>query len=122
MSSPRTSIRSERGKVHPVPTNTSDYEVVWPRSPRTAELTELAPRLASLEGKKVAFLWDYLFRGDEIFPILERELADRFPGIEFVPYSEFGSTHGEDEHEIIATMAARLRELGVDAVVSGMGC
>ena len=99
-----------------------DYEVVWPRSPRTAEVTALAPRLSSLEGRTVAFLWDYLFRGDEIFPILERELADRFEGIRFVPYSEFGTTHGAGEHEVLEGLAGRLRELGVDAVISGMGC
>jgi hypothetical protein len=100
----------------------SDYEVVWPRSQRTAEVTALAPRLASLEGRTVAFLWDYLFRGDEIFPVLERELAARFPGMRFVPFSEFGNTHGADEHEVLDGFAGRFRELGVDAVISGMGC
>ena len=32
------------------------YDVVWPRSPRTAEPVSLAPRPASLEGKRIAFL------------------------------------------------------------------
>lgn len=100
----------------------SEYQVVWPRSPRTAEVAELAPRLPSLEGRTVAFLWDYLFRGDEIFPVLERELTARFPGVRFVGFDEFGTTHGAGEHEVLAGLGARLRELGVDAVVSGMGC
>lgn len=100
----------------------ADYSVVWPRGPKTAKLVELAPRLPSLEGKRIAFLWDYLFRGDEIFPVLERELAARYPGVAFVPWSEFGTTHGEGEHEVLAGLGHRLAELEVDAVVSGMGC
>ncbi len=101
----------------------SEYAVVWPRSPRTAvEVTPLAPRLASLEGRTVAFLWDYLFRGDEIFPVLERELTNRFAGVRFVPYSEFGTTHGVAEREVLDSLPTRFRELGVDAVISGMGC
>jgi UDP:flavonoid glycosyltransferase YjiC (YdhE family) len=100
----------------------SDYAVVWPRSPKTAQVVELAKRPASLEGATIAFLWDYLFRGDEIFPIIERELSARYPNVTFVPYQTFGTTHGEGEHEVIAAMADKLGELGVDAVVSGMGC
>ena len=103
-------------------TAVSEYAVVWPRSPKTAELVTLAPRPASLEGKKVAFLWDYIFRGDEIFPILEQELAERYPGMEFVDYHEFGNTHGADEHDLIESLGKRLQDLGVDAVISGMGC
>ena len=98
------------------------YDVVWPRSPRTAEPVSLAPRPASLEGKRIAFLWDYLFRGDEIFPVLERELTERIPGVSFVSWEEFGTPHGAGEHEVLAGLGKRLRELGVDAVVSGMGC
>ena len=55
-----------------------------------------------LSGERVAFLWDYLFRGDEIFPALKRELTHRFPDIEIVGYDEFGNTHGGDEAEMIA--------------------
>ncbi len=96
--------------------------VFWPRGARTLKVQDVAPRLDSLAGKKIAFVWDYLFRGDEIFPILERELKPRFPGVSFVSYDEFGSTHGEDEHAVVAGLPAKLQALGVDAVISGMGC
>jgi len=99
-----------------------NYDVVWPRSPRQIELAELADRPASLEGVTVAFLWDYLFRGDEIFPILEKELAARYPDMNFIAYQEFGTTHGAGEAELVAALGDRLRELGADAIVSGMGC
>jgi len=100
----------------------TDYDVVWPRSPRTAEPMPLAPRPSSLEGKRVAFVWDYLFRGDEIFPILERELRRTVPGVRFVSYEAFGTTHGAGERDVLDSFAERFRELGVDAVISGMGC
>ena len=98
------------------------YAVVWPRSARSVEVKALAPRLASLEGKTVAFLWDYLFRGDEIWPTLSEELGRRYPGMRFVGWEEFGSTHGDEEHKVLAELPAKLKSLKVDAVVSGMGC
>lgn len=96
--------------------------VYWPRGPRTVAVQPVSPRLPSLEGKKVAFLWDYLFRGDEIFPMIEGHLRERFPGVTFVNYDTFGSTHGEDERAILEGLPAKLRAMEVDAVVSGIGC
>ncbi len=69
------------------------YRVVWPRGAKTVQATDVAPRLGTLEGKIIGQLWDDLFRGDEIFPILEEELTRRFPGVRFVRYDTFGSTH-----------------------------
>jgi hypothetical protein len=98
------------------------YDVVWPRSPRGIQQQRKASRLETLEGARVAFLWDYLFRGDELFPILGQELASRFPGIEIVGYEEFGNLHGADEKERVGRLGTDLNRRQVDAVVSGMGC
>ena len=98
------------------------YRVVWPRGPKTVQAADVAPRLSTLDGKTVGELWDDLFRGDEIFPILEEELRRRVPGIRFVRYDTFGSTHGRDEQRVLAELPGRLRELEVDAVISGMAC
>ena len=98
------------------------FAVLWPRGERTAASQPLAPRMPTLEGKTVAFLWDYLFRGEEIFPMLEQALSERYPGMRFVGYEEFGSTHGDEEHKILAALPGRLKTLKVDAVISGMGC
>ena len=103
-------------------TNDGYYEAYWPRSPRQQRARPLAPRLASLEGKTVAQLWDQLFKGDVVFELLEEALRARFPGIKFVSWREFGSTHGGEEKAALAALPARLRELGVDAVISGMAC
>ena len=105
-----------------MPSPSELHAVYWPRGTRTVTSQPISPRLESLEGRTVAFLWDYLFRGDEIFPMIEQGLSERFPGVRFIGYDTFGSTHGEDEHAILAGLPDRLRELGVDAVVSGMGC
>ncbi|HKV54353.1 MAG TPA: hypothetical protein VJN94_06890 [Candidatus Binataceae bacterium] len=102
--------------------SSSEYEVVWPRSRRTLKINPVAQRLPTLKGKTIAQLWDYVFRGDEIFPILEQELAKRFPETRFVNYSLFGSTHGGDEREVVAGIAAKLKQYQADAVISGMGC
>ena len=103
-------------------TTEATYAVYWPRGQRTLDVQPVAPKVDSLSGKVVAFLWDYLFRGDEIFAILKKELEPRFPGITFVGPDEFGCTHGADEREVLAAVPEKLRALRVDAVISGMGC
>ena len=80
------------------------------------------PRLNDLNGKVIAELWDYLFKGDVMFPIIRRELLSRFPGVEFRSYQEFGNTHGADEKSVVANLPALLLEQGCDAVISAVGC
>ena len=103
-------------------TNDGYYEAYWPRGARQQRTRALAPRLDTLEGKTVAQLWDQLFKGDVIFEILEESLRARFPGVKFVSWREFGSTHGGEEKEALAALPAKFKALGVDAVVSGMAC
>ena len=102
--------------------NGPGYEVVWPRGRKAVESVSFARRLETLEGKTVAFLWDWLFRGDEIFPVIEKELVGRYPGIKFVGHEVFGSTHGGEEAPNMAALPERLEKNKVDAVISGIGC
>ena len=102
--------------------SSTEYEVVWPRSPRTIKINPVAKRLETLRGKTIAQLWDYIFRGDEIFPILEEELSKRFPDTKFINYSVFGSIHGDKERDIVAAIPAKLMQYQADAVISWMGC
>ncbi len=104
------------------PENDGYYEVLWPRSPRQQKVRALARRPETLNGKTIAQVWDYLFKGDQIFELLEEGLKKRFPGVKFVSWKQFGSTAGKDEREVVAALPQRFRELGVDAVISGMGC
>ena len=98
------------------------YDVVWPRGKQRQKLASPAPRLEDLGGKTVAFLWNYVFRGEEIFPLLAQAFQQRHPDVKVVGPDEFGNTHGSDERQVLAELPDRLKEFGVDAVVSGNGC
>lgn len=98
------------------------YDVVWPRSLRPGGSRPVSPRLGSLDGARIAFLWDFMFRGEELFPVLERELRARHRSVSFVGYDVFGNIHGPDEAAVVAGLAAELRRHRVDAVVCGNGC
>jgi hypothetical protein len=82
----------------------------------------LAKRLETLNGKTVAQLWDFIFRGDEVFALLEEGIKARYPDVRFVSWREFGCTHGAEEQEVLASLPRRFQAMGVDAVISGMGC
>ena len=98
------------------------YQVVWPRGKNVIDRAAPARRLENLNGKTVAELWDYVFRGEEIFPLIESELSARFENVKFLGPDRFGNTHGSDEREVLEALPNKLRALGVDAVISGMGC
>ena len=100
--------------------NDGHYEVFWPRGARQMKRKKLAPRPDTLNGKTIAQLWDYLFRGDEICALLEEGLQARYPGVRFVSWKTFGNIHGGNEREIVNALPARMRELGVDAVITGV--
>ncbi|MBI2907551.1 MAG: hypothetical protein HYX92_07860 [Chloroflexi bacterium] len=97
------------------------YEVVWPLGKSVYETLPLAPRSDDLSGKTVCELWDWLFRGEEIFPILREALARRYSGIKFADYNIFGNTHSAREKAIISELPRLLRERQCDAVISAVG-
>ena len=96
--------------------------VYWPSTPRQVQAKALSRRLDTLSGKTIALLWGYLFRGDEAYRVIETALKEKYPGVKFINWESFGSIHGNDEHQVVAGLPARLRELGADAVLTAMGC
>jgi hypothetical protein len=98
------------------------FDVVWPKSALGVQRRRAAARVASLEGARIGFVWDYMFRGDELFPVLERELRARFTGLEVVGYDTFGNIHGPQEHALVEALPGTLDEHSIDAVVVGNGC
>jgi hypothetical protein len=106
----------------PLEIDMSHYDVYWPRGERHVAASNLAPRHASLAGKRIAMMWDYIFKGDVVMQEIAAGLKERFPGMEFVHWDEIGNIHGPKEREIVAGLGARLKTLKVDAVLSGMGC
>lgn len=103
-------------------TTAEDFEALWPGGVNAVPAVSPAPRSADLNGKRIGFLWDYAFRGDEIFPMLEEALARACEDVEIVGYDAFGSTFGGSEGETLAALPQRLKDLRIDAVVSGVGC
>ncbi len=101
--------------------NTELYEVFWPGGPSAVNTISSAPR-ADLTGKRIGILWDYVFRGEEIFPILEKSISEQNENVEFIGYENFGSTFGGDEHAVLAALPKLLKNLKIDAVISGIGC
>jgi hypothetical protein len=100
----------------------SVYDVVWPKSAQGTRRRRSADRLPSLDGARIGFVWDYMFRGEELFPVLERELRARFDGLEVVGYDTFGNIHGPREHALVEALPGTLDEHSIDAVVVGNGC
>ncbi|MQA87024.1 MAG: hypothetical protein GEV03_20940 [Streptosporangiales bacterium] len=99
------------------------YEVVWPLGKSAVEIVDESQRAEDLDGQTVAFVWDYLFRGPEMFEAIKQELQERCPGARFVDYDVFGNIHGSDAEEKanVAALPARLREHRVDSAVVAVG-
>jgi hypothetical protein len=100
------------------------YRVVWPLG-RTSAQSDLETQgsLQSLNGKTVAFLWDFSFRGDEMFAVIQHLISSHSPEARFVGPNEFGDIHGspEVEHQVIASLPDKLRQYRVDAAIVGVG-
>jgi hypothetical protein len=79
------------------------------------------PAHAAAVPRRVGFVWDHVFRGDEMFTIVEEELRARDPGLTFAGHQAFGDIHGQDAGRVIASLPARLRAEEVDAVIVGVG-
>lgn len=97
------------------------YEVVWPLGRSTYEVVSLARPAADLSGKTVCEVWDRLFRGDEMFPVIREELSKRYPGIKFLDHTNFGNTTGPKQREVVEALPELVRRLGCDAVISAVG-
>lgn len=95
------------------------YDVVWPLGHEVQEELTFGDRLADLNGKTIAELQDV--PDGRWFPVLREELKRRYPGLKIVDYETFGLTHGPDERQVVAELPAKLKEFGVDAVISGVG-
>lgn len=97
------------------------YEVLWPLSRRAVQATNAAPRIPDLNDKTVAELWDVMFRGEQIYPLVRDYIKARFPRVKFVGHEQFGNFHGAREHLVTATLPERLRAAGADAAIVGIG-
>lgn len=99
------------------------YQVVSPAGVQMTQARNVSPSLPDLNGKVIGELWNWGFRGNETFPIIEDELRKYYPDIKFVDYREFGNFHDPNyEKERMKALPGQLKEYGVDAVIVGNGC
>ncbi|MBI2936406.1 MAG: hypothetical protein HYY31_06360 [Chloroflexi bacterium] len=106
------SKESRRGETH---------EVVWPSGRAVVESVTPGRASSDLRGRTIGELWDWFYRGDEIFGILEEHLEERYLDVKFVNYREFGNIHGPNEAKVVAGIPELLRRHGCDLVISGVG-
>jgi len=97
-----------------------EYEALWPRGRRAAKYDPLARRPGSLEDQTIGELWDGLFRGNEIFPVLREGLLERYPGLKFVPWNEF-PRDGDHGFPDWGAHPSLLTEKGCDMVLVATG-
>jgi hypothetical protein len=83
---------------------------------------DLAPRLGTLQGKKIA-MWlsstagqFYAGKGAELYDALAKMLKDKFPGIQIVPYTALPMKFAP-ENDVVAAITA----VKPDGVVAGFG-
>ena len=50
------------------------FDVVWPLGRSTETAIALNARFANNKPKRIGFLWDYIFRGDQMFPLIQAGL------------------------------------------------
>jgi hypothetical protein len=97
------------------------YDVLWPSTRKAVKNTAAAARMPDLNGKVVCELWDILFRGDTIYPMVREYIRKRFPGVKFVDHKEFGNFHGARERDVVKSLPEKLRHFKADAVIVGIG-
>lgn len=99
------------------------YKVVYPIGVQAAKEKDVAASLYNLNGKTIGLLWNYAFRGDETFPVIEKQIREDYPDVHFVRYGEFGNFHDPSlEAKIMAELPGKLKKFKCDAVIVGNGC
>ena len=83
----------------------------------TLEVTQaFAPRLDTLEGKRIGFVSNEQWQAYRMLPALKAMLEEDFPGVEVLPIDSFPQGNA-----LIGTeeTAALVKKSGVDAVIVG---
>ena len=101
--------------------NEPRYDVLWPLSRKAVKKTAAATRLPDLNGKTIVELWDVIFRGETIYPLVREYIKKRFPGVKFVDHREFGNFHGARERDVQTPHRARATREGPDRGPRGAG-
>jgi hypothetical protein len=107
--------------AHPPASSEPRYDVLWPLSPKSIITTAAAPRRADLNGRTICELWDVIFRGETIYPLVREYIRARFPKAKFIDYTQFDNVYGPREKQVVAGLVDELRRRNCDAVIVGIG-
>lgn len=99
--------------------NEPSFDVVHPVSRRPVVARTSNADLPGLAGKKIALVWDYVFRGDDVFRLVKERFQAERSGVKFVDHEVFGDIHGHDE--LLDQLAGRLQETGADGTIVATG-
>ncbi len=99
------------------------FDVVWPLGRCVSPPVDLAPALSTLNGKTVCEFWGWVYRGDQMFPIINDELRKAFPDVKVVSYDETGDSHANNimERDYVAGLPGMLSRYECNAVIVGVG-
>jgi len=98
------------------------YQVVYPIGPQTIQNKKVADAIHDLNGKTICELWNYAFRGDDSFLVIEKMMKDKYPDVKFIRYENFGNIHDpSEEAKMMAELPAKLKKFKCDAVIAGNG-
>jgi hypothetical protein len=95
------------------------YEAVSPLGRSTVKMTPTSPRLSSLEGKKIGFVWNLFTNGDVLSDTLADLLTRRFRHLETIKLaSGKGLKWGSYPESSIKDV---VKEAEIDALISTVG-
>lgn len=98
------------------------YKVVYPIGTQSIQKRDVAASIPDLNGKTICELWNHAFNGEDSFPIIEKLMKKKYPGVTFVSYENFGNIHDpSEEAKMMAELPAKLKKFKCDAVIAGNG-
>jgi hypothetical protein len=99
--------------------------VISPQGLQLRAVGAASPHLDTLEGKTIGEVYNNHFKGELMFRTYRRLFEQRYPGVKIIPYDQFPIVYvGGDpaaQKKTAKDIAARAREWGVDALITGNG-
>ncbi|MBO0835470.1 MAG: hypothetical protein J2P28_08115 [Actinobacteria bacterium] len=96
------------------------YSTLWPLGRSTQRGRQAQAGLAGLSGKRIALVWDHLFKGDQILHAFEERLRGQVPDIEFIDHTHFVGDFGDD-YSGLDELTRQLAQARADAAVVAVG-
>jgi hypothetical protein len=90
-------------------------EVLNPVGAADIKLVEFAPRVSSLDGRKIGLIWNHKPGGQYLLDALEKKIAANYKGVSFV---RMESEQGMSAEEMTEVLKAAPR---VDVVIHSVG-